>query len=667
MFKKVLIANRGEIACRIIRTCRSMGISTVAVYSDVDHGAPHVLNADQAFPIGAAEASSSYLNIEKILEVATESGAQAIHPGFGFLSENPEFASACADQGLVFIGPPAKVISAMGSKAEAKRLMQEADIPTLPGYHGDQQEADELTAKAVEIGYPVMIKATAGGGGKGMRVVHDASDFEAALGAARREALSAFADDRVILEKFITRPRHIEFQVFADQHDHCVHLFERDCSVQRRYQKIIEESPASTLDPQLCAEMGRVAVAAAKAANYVNAGTVEFILDTDNQFYFMEMNARLQVEHPVTEMVTGLDLVEWQLLVANGAPLPCRQEQVRCSGHAIECRIYAEESRRGFLPSTGVVNKLTFPEGVPGIRIESGIAEGDAVTVYYDPMLAKLITYAPDRPRAIAAMREALAHTFVAGVETNISFLATLLNHPLYLTGEIDTGYLDRESEALIAELNDHPSAALLACAAGIWIEGVNPDAAERQLSDPWSPWKLADGWRIGDPAPQSISFSRGDQSWLLDIHPLLQGVAITSPAGRLETIVASQTPGHFTVSVDGAHIPVVAHRFADQLHLTAENNRLELVEHDPLVPEEATEQSSNTLHAPMPGRVVRCVAEVGKQVEAGETLLVLEAMKMEINLKAPIDGQVAELRCALDSVVEADTLLLRIDAEGDD
>ncbi|HET6907406.1 MAG TPA: biotin carboxylase N-terminal domain-containing protein, partial [Rhodanobacteraceae bacterium] len=463
MFESVLIANRGEIACRVIRTCRKLGIRSVAIYSEADANARHVRMADVAFPIGGPRPAESYLRGDVILDVARKSGAQAIHPGYGFLSENAAFARACRDAGVVFIGPKPESIEAMGSKAEAKALMERHAVPLVPGYHGADQDAKTLIAEARKIGFPLMIKAAAGGGGKGMRIVRAEKEFADALASAQREAQGAFGDTRMILERYIEHPRHIEFQVFGDTHGNVIHLNERECSAQRRYQKVLEETPSPFLDAQRRAAMGKAAVAAAKAVDYVGAGTIEFIVGADGDFHFMEMNTRLQVEHPVTEETLGLDLVEWQLRVASGEPLPLAQEQIRARGHAIEVRLYAEDPEQNFLPGSGKIEKLAMPEPSRHVRIDAGVDQGDSVSIFYDPMIAKLIVWDEDRPRALARLREALAQCEVVGPKSNIAFLERLARHPAIVGGTIDTGYLDRHLDQFLAGDAPPPPAALFA------------------------------------------------------------------------------------------------------------------------------------------------------------------------------------------------------------
>src|ERR1700761_5092311 len=510
MFNKILIANRGEIACRVAATCKRLGIASVAVYSDADADAKHVAACDEAVHIGGSTAAESYLRYERIIAAAFATGAQAVHPGYGFLSENEDFAQACEAAGIVFIGPPVEAIAAMGSKAAAKALMHAAAVPLGPGYHGDDQDAQLLHREADAIGYPVLLKASAGGGGKGMRVVERSEDFAAALLSCKREAASSFGNDRVLIEKYLTRPRHVEVQVFADRHGGAVYLFDRDCSVQRRHQKVLEEAPAPGLQPHVRRAMGEAAVAAARAVNYVGAGTVEFIMTEGGEFYFMEMNTRLQVEHPVTEMVTGLDLVEWQLRVAAGEPLPLAQDQLKIEGHAIEARIYAEHPARGFLPSTGTLKHLRMPEGVEftigalaggpraPVRIDSGVREGDTITPFYDPMIAKLIVFGNTRAEALQRMSRALKACEVVGPHTNVEFLRRIVASDAFVSGDLDTGLIERHRDALFAASQKPFDAALaLACAALLEREGNGEDSAAAGAGRASSPWDALAHWRL--------------------------------------------------------------------------------------------------------------------------------------------------------------------------
>jgi len=502
MFSKILIANRGEIACRVIRTAKRMGIATVAVYSEADAGALHVAMADEARLIGPPPARESYLKGAAILAAAQETGAEAIHPGYGFLSENAEFAEACAAAGVVFIGPPPAAMRAMGSKAAAKALMQQAGVPVVPGYHGDDQDPAHLLAEAEQIGFPVLIKASGGGGGRGMRIVNDTVEFLRALDGAKREAAGAFGDDRVLIEKYLTAPRHIEVQVFADAHGNVLHLYERDCSIQRRYQKVVEEAPAPGLKPKLRQAMGEAAVAAATAVGYVGAGTVEFIVEGD-KFYFMEMNTRLQVEHPVTEAVTNTDLVEWQLRVAAGENFTRAQNDIALIGHAIEVRLYAENPERGFLPATGILHRLRLP--TEAARVETGVREGDAVTPFYDPMIAKIIAWGPDRAAARVRLGRALAETGVLGVTTNLGFLARVIGDADFAAAKLDTGFIERRRAALLPPAAPAPDAAVAAAALFLLSEPV---------ADPGDPWARRDGWRLNAPkAPRTLVLRDGEES----------------------------------------------------------------------------------------------------------------------------------------------------------
>jgi 3-methylcrotonyl-CoA carboxylase alpha subunit len=535
MFKKILIANRGEIACRVIKTARSMGIATVAVYSEADANARHVRLADEAVLIGPPAARESYLLPERILDVARQTGAEAVHPGYGFLSENEGFAEACARAGIVFIGPPAAAIRAMGSKSAAKALMQEAGVPLTPGYHGDNQDPSFLAARADSIGYPVLIKASAGGGGKGMRRVDRAADFEAALASCKREARNSFGDEHVLVEKYVLRPRHIEIQVFGDTHGNCVYLFERDCSVQRRHQKVLEEAPAPGMTPERRAAMGKAAVDAAKAVGYVGAGTVEFIANQDGSFYFMEMNTRLQVEHPVTEMITGLDLVEWQLRVASGEPLPLSQEQLEIDGHAIEARIYAEDPDKGFLPSTGRLLHLSPPPESDHVRIDTGVEQGDEITPHYDPMIAKLIVWGADRRQALARMRQALAQYRIVGVSNNVDFLARLVAVPSFANAELDTGLIEREQALLFPAAGEVPvDVWLVAALAELLREQFLARKKAAQAVDPHSPWRALDGWLLNGRAQRKLALRFGE---------------------TVKEIIISATAGGHQLALDGQQV----------------------------------------------------------------------------------------------------------------
>src|SRR5262245_1516334 len=520
MFTKLLIANRGEIACRVIRTARRLGIGTVAVYSEADVGALHVLQADEAYLLGPAPARESYLRGDRIIDLARKSGAQAIHPGYGFLSENEDFAAACAKAGVVFIGPPASAIRAMGSKSAAKRIMEQAGVPLVPGYHGDNQDAAYLKEQADRAGYPLLIKASAGGGGKGMRIVERAAEFAAALASCQREAGAAFGDDRVLLERYLLRPRHIEIQVFADQQGDCVYLFERDCSVQRRHQKVLEEAPAPGMTPERRAAMGTAAVAAAKAIGYVGAGTVEFIADQAGTFHFMEMNTRLQVEPPVTEMITGQDLVEWQLRVAWGEPLPRRQHELTIDGHALEARVYAEDPARGFLPATGRIVYLSTPQPSREVRIDIGVAAGGEISPHYDPMIAKLIVWDHDRPAALRRLHTALGEFRIVGLTTNVEFLARLVTSKAFTAADLDTGLIERAHEELFPPSQPASDEVLaVATLAELLRHDREARAHAAKSGDPWSPWGACDGWRLNQDNHHVLVFREGTRQVAVTVH----------------------------------------------------------------------------------------------------------------------------------------------------
>jgi 3-methylcrotonyl-CoA carboxylase alpha subunit len=648
MFKKILIANRGEIACRVIKTARSMGIATVAVYSEADAGARHVRMADEAVLIGPAAARESYLVADRILEVAKNTGAEAIHPGYGFLSENEDFAEACERAGIVFIGPPASAIRAMGLKSASKALMEKARVPLTPGYHGDNQDPDFLAKQAETIGYPVLIKASAGGGGKGMRRVDAAADFEAALASCKREARNAFGNDDVLVEKYILKPRHIEIQVFGDTHGDCVYLFERDCSVQRRHQKVLEEAPAPGMTPERRAAMGKAAVDAAKAVGYVGAGTVEFIATQDGSFYFMEMNTRLQVEHPVTEMITGLDLVEWQLRVASGEPLPLRQEQLEINGHAMEARIYAEDPDRGFLPSTGWLVHLSPPPETDHVRVDTGVEQGDEITPHYDPMIAKLIVWGTDRRQALARMRQALAQYRVVGVSNNVDFLARLVAVPSFANAQLDTGLIEREEALLFPPAGDVPvDVWLLAALAELLREQRLAEKRAAHSAEPHSPWHALDAWRLNGRASRHLVFRMGDA---------VQEVGIEIAAGGYRLMVgAQQIVARGTLNVDSelqAHIGERRVRAAvvaggERRHVFFEGRSWPLSLVDTLHIGGEGEEVEGGLRAPMPGKVIALAVEPGTMVEKGAPLIVLEAMKMEHTINAPRKGIVKAFRFA--------------------
>jgi 3-methylcrotonyl-CoA carboxylase alpha subunit len=665
MFDKILIANRGEIACRIIRTAKRLGIRTVAVYSDADAAALHVKLADEAHHIGPAPARESYLIAERILAVALRSGAQAVHPGYGFLSENAAFAEACAGAGIVFIGPPVGAIRAMGSKSAAKEIMGAAGVPLVPGYHGSEQGGEFLQAEADRIGYPLLIKASAGGGGKGMRVVTGSTDFAEALAGARREAMSGFGDDHVLLERYLTKPRHIEIQVFADSHGNALHLFERDCSIQRRHQKVIEEAPASGMTASLREQMGAAAVAAARAINYVGAGTVEFLLDEDGSFYFMEMNTRLQVEHPVTEMITGLDLVEWQLLVAAGEPMPRQQKQLAICGHAIEARIYAEDPAREFLPSIGKLRHLRTPAENTHVRIDTGVHQGDEVSMHYDPMIAKLVVWDIDRSSALRRLQQSLAEFQVVGVATNTIFLGSIAAHPAFAAGEIDTGFIERHRAALFPEGATASDRTLAIASLEVMLE-LQAEAVKKAHSspDPHSPWHQMSGWRLNFDNHHDIHFIDGEQPVTVVVHYRPGGYLLDLPDGSLFVRGERHESGDILADLGGMRVKATVVRSGNILTVLDQGKSHLLTWHDPGAAGDEDEVVAGRLTAPMPGKVVAIMAGIGVRVERGAPLLIMEAMKMEHTINAPCDGAVAEFHFEVGAVVNEGAELLEFTAE---
>jgi 3-methylcrotonyl-CoA carboxylase alpha subunit len=674
MFTKILIANRGEIACRVASTARRMGIQTVAVYSDADAQAKHVQMCDEAYRLGPASARESYLLGNKIIELAKQSGAQAIHPGYGFLSENEDFAQAVFDSGLVFIGPPPSAIRAMGLKAESKQLMQQAGVPLVPGYHSADQNPALLAAQAKQIGYPVLIKASAGGGGKGMRIVDREDDFAAALSSCQREAAASFGNTAVLVERYLTKPRHIEIQLFADSHGNCVYLFERDCSVQRRHQKVIEEAPAPGMSQERREAMGKAAVAAAQAVGYVGAGTVEFIAEPDGRFYFMEMNTRLQVEHPVTEMITGQDLVYWQLHIAAGGLLPLQQDQLSINGHAIEARIYAESPETGFLPSTGVISHLRTPPAVnfvvdtaQPVRIDSGVRQGDEISAFYDPMIAKLIVWAPDRTMALARLRKALQGYEVRGLKTNVDFLGRLTTSEPFAKADLDTGLIERDKAHLLPEpASPSPAQQAIFCAALIALEaGLLPKSND--------PFLLPNGWRNGSALTREIRFAHPQQS---DDQSYVAHVIYTSAGRGLPSLVVtvangeSICVGQLQCSADGdlqgllgsqAFAGRVA-REGSLIHWYGPQGHLAMRWIDPLAIRSAQAQEGGRLTAPMPGKVIALLVKQGDLVKKGQALLVMEAMKMEHTIHAPTDGVVAKLPFVVGAQVQEGAALLSLE-----
>jgi 3-methylcrotonyl-CoA carboxylase alpha subunit len=664
MFSKILIANRGEIACRVIKTARRMGIATVAVYSEADANARHVRLADEAVLIGPPPARESYLRGDKILEAARGTGAQAVHPGYGFLSENDAFAEACAATGVAFIGPPAAAIRAMGSKSAAKALMATAGVPLTPGYHGDNQDGAFLADEAAKIGYPVLIKASAGGGGKGMRRVDAAADFAAALASCQREARNAFGNDQVLVEKYVLKPRHIEIQVFGDTHGDCVYLFERDCSVQRRHQKVLEEAPAPGMTRERRAAMGQAAVNAAKAVGYVGAGTVEFIANPDGSFYFMEMNTRLQVEHPVTEMITGLDLVEWQLRVAAGERLPLRQDQLSIDGHAIEARIYAEDPDKGFLPSTGRLVHLAPPPESDHVRVDTGVEQGDSITPHYDPMIAKLIVWDATRDAALARMRQALAMYRVVGVANNVEFLARLIGVPSFAQADLDTALIEREQANLFPARSAVPEEVwLLAALAELQREAAEARRAATNAPDRDSPWRILDGWRLNGHASRPILLRYGETVQPVTVQGVPGGHEM-SLGGRAVFLRGTAGPnGQLHAQLGERRVNATVVVSGERRHVFFEGRAWPLALVGTLHTGGSGEDVGAGLKAPMPGKVIALIAAVGAAVEKGAPLLVLEAMKMEHTISAPRRGTVKAFRCAPgDQVVDGVDL---VDFEG--
>jgi len=674
MFKKILIANRGEIACRVAATARKLGVQTVAVFSDADVHAKHVLACDEAVHIGAASPKESYLRGDRIIAAALATGAQAVHPGYGFLSENAEFAQACANAGLVFIGPPPSALKAMGLKAEAKQLMERAEVPLVPGYHGADQDPALLKREADRIGYPVLIKASAGGGGKGMRAVSSTAEFDAALASCQREALNSFGDDAVLIERYVTRPRHIEIQVFGDTQGDVVYLFERDCSVQRRHQKVLEEAPAPGLSEQRRSDMGAAAVAAAKAVGYVGAGTVEFIVepqpDGDLRFYFMEMNTRLQVEHPVTEAVTGLDLVEWQLRVASGQPLPLKQHELKLRGHAIEARICAENPDAQFLPATGTLQVARWPDHVAfcrnadgegfhdaaAVRVDSGFAQGDEVSPYYDSMIAKLIVWGVDREQALARLDVALSQIQLVGLQTNVAFLRRVVRSASFAHADLDTALIERERAVLF-----HAEPLSLELAVAGWVAHTLTQEVATQTSDPWS---RRDGWRLSGAALRRFDVEVGGEHHVIRMS--------RSAEGRLDLLIGDQslplifTPRSdtvFDVTLAAQRCSLTVYAQPDRLTVFSAEASTVLRLIDPtahaIAQAAIAANGGGKLTAPMPGKVISFLAQPGEAVKQGQALAVMEAMKMEHTINSPRDGTVAELLYAVgDQVNEGGELL---------
>jgi 3-methylcrotonyl-CoA carboxylase alpha subunit len=662
MFQSLLIANRGEIACRIIRTARRMGLRSIAVFSDADETAQHVQMADEAIHIGAAPARESYLNIPAIIAAAKRARADAIHPGYGFLSENTAFAEACAEAGIIFVGPSADAMRAMGSKGSAKALMEKAGVPLLPGYHGTEQDSAFLEGEAVRIGFPLIIKAVAGGGGRGMRVVRAAADFTEALRAARQEGASAFGDDRVLIERYLERPRHIEVQVFGDSRGNAVHLFERDCSAQRRHQKVIEEAPAPGISVEMRDAMGAAAVAAAKAVSYQGAGTVEFIAQ-DGGFYFLEMNTRLQVEHPVTEAITGFDLVEWQLRVAAGEAIPAQQESIRAQGHAMELRLYAEDPARDFAPSIGALQ--VFRLSNQGLRIDSGFVAGDRISIHYDAMVAKIIAHAPSRAEAIARLRAGLAQSDIIGVAHNLDMLDRILAHSDFAAGGIDTGFIGRNAEILLTP-KLQPSAQTLALAAlGVLaLEEAAARANARQSADPHSPWHATDHWWVNTRPSRGFDFHLEDQVHAVTLAPTADGWCVVAGNTEITARHAKLEDGRLHALLDGMRLSASIHRDGATISLRHAGQSWHFRLPDPIARAGDEEGGDDRLLAPLPGQVTQLMASEGQEVARGDVLVVLEAMKTVFRLTAPRAGRIETISCRVGEMVREGQILIQFATE---
>jgi 3-methylcrotonyl-CoA carboxylase alpha subunit len=645
-FRTLLIANRGEIACRVIRTAKAMGLCTVAVYSEADRDALHVAMADKAVLLGPARARDSYLNIERLLEAVQKTGAEAVHPGYGFLSENAEFAQACAKAGLVFVGPTAEMMTAMGSKSGSKALMEKAGVPLVPGYHGDAQDETTLAKAAEMAGFPVLVKASAGGGGRGMRVVRSATELAPAIVSAKREAKAAFGDDRMLIEKYVDNPRHIEVQIIGDSHGNLLSLFERECTLQRRHQKVIEEAPSPTLNGAQREAVCEAARRAAGAVNYVGAGTIEFVSDGKDVF-FIEMNTRLQVEHPVTELITGIDLVEWQLRVAFGEKLPLTQNEVKLNGHAIEARVYAENPQKNFMPSVGRIKTWRTPAQADGLRIDAGYHSGDAVSPYYDAMLAKVIAWAPTRQAAIDKINRGLEETDVRGIVTNIPFLSALVTHPDVRANAIDTGFIERE----LKNLTDVSAAAgdLELCAAVAAILGEEQKAARAEAHSPWRTF----GWMPVGRRTRVFAFRQGQRAEHKVTLQYGNGPSTLSIGDRGFVFASSPTGDDgFEMTLDGVKSHVVAVIEGHELYLRTQNGRFEVHWVDPFGGETEEQVGEDKIVAPLPGTVVALLAEEGATLEKGAAILTLEVMKMEQTLRAPFAGVLKKIKCKVGDIV---------------
>jgi len=657
MFNKILIANRGEIACRIIKTAKRLGIKTVAVYSDADANALHVKHADEAIRIGEAPSNQSYLLIDRIIAAAQKTGAEAIHPGYGFLSENTDFAESCIENNIVFIGPPAEAIKAMGSKSAAKSIMQQAKVPLVPGYHGEDQSAEKLKAEADAIGYPVLLKAVAGGGGKGMRQVWGEEEFMQALTEAKRESLASFGDEGMLVEKYLTQPRHVEVQVFCDTHNNGVYLFERDCSLQRRHQKIIEEAPAPNITPELRQAMGETAVRAAQTINYEGAGTVEFLLDADGSFYFMEMNTRLQVEHPVTEMITGQDLVECQFKVANGEELPLAQDQLQIRGHAFEARVYAEDPTNDFLPTSGTLSSLKTPQQSEFVRIDTGVVSGDEVTPFYDPMIAKLIVWGKNRDIALQRLSQALREYQITGVTTNIDFLYDLATHPAFVKADLDTGFIEKHQTDFFEQSSNETK-----------IEAVQMAAIFLHLTssqhDENDPWTSKNAWRMNQSNIITESFAINDEVFDVEIEILkktgnIQAYTLSIKDQVFNASAELNDNGSLVLNIDGHKQSVNVVNNGGELSVFTEKGKNLVTVVEPDLGEDLDRTSENAFIAPMNSTVIDLLVNSGDKVAEGQAVLVLEAMKMQQTLAAPSDGVITELYCKQGDLVEGGSQLV--------
>lgn len=668
---KILIANRGEIACRVTRTARKLGVKTVAVYSEADRNSMHVEQADEAYCIGPAPSSQSYLRQDKIIAVAKRAKCQAIHPGYGFLSENTEFAELCQKENIVFIGPPASAIRDMGIKNTSKAIMTKAGVPVIEGYHGENQTNETLLAEARKIGFPLMIKAVRGGGGKGMRIALKESDFAEALESARTESEKAFGDSAVLLEKYVVEPRHVEVQIFADKYGNAVYLFERDCSIQRRHQKVIEEAPAPGISQELRQQLGEAAVRAAKAVGYVGAGTVEFIMDRDSRsFHFMEMNTRLQVEHPVTEAITGLDLVEWQLRVASGEELPLKQEQISLNGHAFEARIYAENPRNGFLPGAGQLLYLKPPQEADNVRVETGVRENDEVSVHYDPMIAKLVVWRKDRSEALSILRSKLNEYNIAGLDTNIEFIKDLCVHPKFQSGQVHTGFIEENFEQLFPKLHTSNEVLIQGALASILLQEMNTLIASLDTQDPFSPFAIETGIRINHVLEKTFHFNVGEDNNVVEVkytepNEYLMRVNRLGPWQKV-TGTLKKTDGVLELfsDIDGVITKARTARLDNKLYIFTKDREWQLVIPTPkfvTVLTSRPEQTRGAALSPMPGLVDKIFVNSGDVVKKGDSLVVIVAMKMEYIIKASVDGTVDEVLCSVGENIAKNKLLVKL------